>query len=99
MKKLLTILATILLMSCSTDETDSGNNTTTKEARVNIVSAFNLPTSLSVNNMPLPNEFHHGVAFEVETGDVIKASGRQIWISIDGVDVVNEQSYAEYVVE
>lgn len=96
MKKLLMILGICLfLFSCSTDE----ESNSTKQARVNIVSLYGLPTSVSLNNVGLPSEFHHGEAFEVKRGDVIKASGRQIWISINGEEVVNAQSYAEYIVE
>ena len=95
MKKILSmLLITLTLLSCSTEETE-----TTKEARVNIVSAFNLPTSVSHNNIPLPIEYHNGQVFKVKTGDVIKASGRQIWISINGEEVLNTQGYGEYIVE
>lgn len=95
MRKIFLILViSLMFFSCSPEDASS-----TKIARVNVVSLYNLPTSVSLNNVGLPIEFHHGEAFEVETGDIIKASGRQIWISIDGVEVVNAQSYAEYVVE
>jgi hypothetical protein len=73
-KLLLAALIGLTLVSCSTDDSQEE----TKTARVNTVSLYNLPTSVSVNDTPLSQEFHNGEAFEVETGDVIKASGRQI---------------------
>ena len=95
MKKLITILTlSLMFFSCSPEEIES-----TKVARVNIVSAFNLPTSLAVNGQPLTGSYHHGEAFDVKTNDVIEASGRQIQISINGETVSSGQGYVRYVVE
>ncbi len=95
MKKILMILILTTFIGCSKED----NSESTKIARVNVVSLYNLPTSVSLNGIGLPREFHYGEGFEVKRGDVIKASARQIWISIDGSEVVNTQGYAEYIVE
>ena len=90
-------LLTTLLFSCSADEVSENN--TEKMAVVYISSNYGLPTSLTLNYTMMGEEYKTGTPFIVETGDVIKMSGRTVVLYIDEVRILGTNGYAEYTVE
>lgn len=91
---LVLVLLTVGLTSCSTEEEN-----VKKTASIQLVNLYNLPSNLTINNVVLPNEYHRGLSFEVETGDVIRATALHINIYINNELVLNTQGYGEYIVE